>query len=121
MKHDPGRQGGGSFLGTLVILALIAYGAYVALQYIPQWIEARSIQTILDSMRTTQGADPVNSVQGARDKVIRMLQINEMNDMTESFDVARAGDYIVVTFSYDRELNLVYKQKTMHYEQSVSL
>lgn len=121
MKIKPIRQSGGSVIFNLIILALVVCGLLVGVQYVPQWIEARSINTILDNMQSTQGTDPVQTVNGARDKVIRMLQINELNDMTEHFDVSRAGDDIVVTFSYDRELNLLYETRPIHYEKSVRL
>jgi hypothetical protein len=121
MKIIAMRQTGGSVIVNLIILALVAYGLFVAIQYVPQWVEAKSIGTILDNMQSTQGSDPVRTVNGARDKVIRMLQINEMNDMTESFEVSRAGDDIVVTFSFDRELNLLYETRPIHFERSVRL
>ena len=121
MNKLPGRQKGASIIGTIITLAVLGYGVYLGIQYVPQAIESNSISSILSSMRDSQISDPVTSNQAASAKVIKLLQINEMNDMTDSFVVERRDDKIVVRFSYDRELNLGYKIQPIHYEKSVSL
>ena len=121
MNNRAGHQKGGSPISTIIVLALLGFGAYVALQYVPQFIEARSIQSILDSMQSSQGIDPVKTEAAAREKVTRMLQVNEMDDMTNAFKVTRRSDTIMIRFSYDRDLNLIYKIKPIHYEMSVRL
>jgi len=121
MNKLPGRQKGASIIGTIITLAVLGYGVYLGIQYVPQAIESNSISSILSSMRDSQISDPVTSNQAASAKVIKLLQINEMNDMTDSFVVERRDDKIVVRFSYDRELNLGFKIQPIHYEKSVSL
>jgi outer membrane lipopolysaccharide assembly protein LptE/RlpB len=121
MKHFPGRQKGASPFVSIVILAVLAYGVFVGIQYVPQVIESRSIQSILDSVQSAQDSDPVTTVDAARAKVIRMLQVNEMSDMTEDFSVARRSDAVEITFSYDRSLNLLFETRPVHYEMSVRL
>lgn len=115
------RQAGGSGLVNLLLLAVLAYVLFVGIQYVPQWVESRSVQSILDDAKRTQRKDPVGSVQGAQAKIIRMLQINEMNHLTDSFQVSRSRGAFVVTFSYDRPLNLGFKAMQIHYEHSVRL
>lgn len=121
MNKLPGRQKGASIIGTIITVAVLGYGVYIGIQYVPQAIESNSISSILSSMKDSQISDPVTSNQAASAKVIKLLQINEMNDMTDSFVVERRDDKIVVRFSYDRELNLGYKIQPIHYEKSVSL
>jgi len=121
MNKLPGRQKGASIISTIITLAVLGYGVYLGIQYVPQAIESNSISSILSSMRDSQISDPVTSNQAASAKVIKLLQINEMNDMTDSFVVERRDDKIVVRFSYDRELNLGFKIQPIHYEKSVSL
>jgi len=121
MNKLPGRQKGASIIGTIITLAVLAYGVYIGIQYVPQAIESNSISSILSSMKDSQISNPATSTQAASAKVIKLLQINEMNDMTDSFVVERRDDKIVVRFSYDRELNLGYKIQPIHYEKSVSL
>jgi len=121
MNKLPERQKGASTIGTIITLAVLGYGVYIGIQYVPQAIESNSISSILSSMKDSQISNPVTSNQAASAKVIKLLQINEMNAMTDSFVVERRDDKIVVRFSYDRELNLGYKIQVIHYEKSVSL
>lgn len=121
MKRLPRQQKGASFIGTILVLAVLGYGVYIGIQYVPQAIEAKAINSILDNIRDSQNTDPVVNTQDAGARVIRMLQINEMNDMTDSFTVKRERGKIVIKFNYDRDLNLGYKIHPMHYEQTLSL
>ena len=121
MQSRPKLQTGGSKIFTLIVLAGLTYGVFIGIQYVPQWIESRTIQSILDDMQRTQGADPVDSEASAKVKLVRMLQMNEMNEMTENFTVSASRDSIGITFDYERDLNLIYKTKTIHYRQSVRL
>ncbi len=121
MNSLPAQQKGASVIGTIIILALLGYAAYIGMQYVPQVIESKAIDSILRTVKDAQSTDPVESVEDAKTKVISLLQINEMNDMTDSFDVKERDGSITITFSYDRQLNLGYKQKPMHYEKTLVL
>ena len=121
MKRLPTQQKGASTIATIIMLAVLAYGVYIMIQYVPQAIESNSIKSILSSMKDSQISNPVTSTQAASAKVIKLLQINEMNDMTDSFVVERRDGKIIVRFSYERELNLGYKVQPIHYEESISL
>jgi hypothetical protein len=121
MNKLPRRQKGASIISTIITVAVLGYGVYIGIQYVPQAIESNSVSSILSSMKDSQISNPVTSTQAASAKVIKLLQINEMNDMTDSFVVERRDDKIVVRFSYDRELNLGYKIQAIHYDKSVSL
>ena len=121
MNKLPARQKGASAIGTIIILALLGYGAYIGIQYVPQMIESKSIDSILRSVKDAQNTDPIDDVEDARAMVIRLLQVNEMNDMTDSFSVNERGGKITIAFKYDRELNLGYKKRPMHYEKTLVL
>jgi hypothetical protein len=121
MKRLPARQKGASVIGTVIILVILGYAAYIAIQYVPQLIESKSVDSILRSVEDQQKTDPANGVEDAKAAVIRQLQINEMNDMTDSFTVKQQDGAITIEFSYDRELNLVYKRHPMHYQKTLKL
>jgi hypothetical protein len=121
MKKLPAKQKGASPIVTIIVLALLGCGVYVGIQYAPIAIEDRSIRSILTTLETTNKSDPVSSPQELKSKIIKALQINEMNDMTDTFTVKKIKGKIVVTFNYDRELNLIYETKTIHFEQTLSL
>ena len=121
MNKIPARQKGASLIGNIIILAIVGYAAYIGIQYVPQLIESKSIDSILRSVKDAQNTDPIDDVEDARAMVIRLLQVNEMNDMTDSFSVNERGGKITIAFKYDRELNLGYKKRPMHYEKTLVL
>jgi len=121
MKRLPSKQKGASAIVTLIILVVLGYGVYIGIQYVPQMIESKSIDSVLNSVKDAHKTDRIDSVEEARQRVINLLQINEMNDMTDSFDVKQRDGKVIITFNYDRELNLIYETKPMHYEKTLSL
>ena len=120
MKNLPNKQKGGAIL-TLIILLLLGYGIWIGIQYVPQMIESKAVESIFDTMRTDQAVDPVQTEGAAKAKVIRLLQINEMNEMTKNIKTSRGAGTINVNVSYDRELNLGFKVHPMHYEKNLEL
>lgn len=121
MKGLPGQQKGASAIFTVIILAVLAYGIFVGVQYAPQLIESKSIDSILRTMKGSQETDPVSSEHAARVKVTRLLQINQMNEMSKNLSVREFNGIITIKFSYERELDLGYKKQPMHYEKLLKL
>jgi len=112
---------GGSLIGLLATLAIVAYGVYLAFQYVPQRIEAATVQTVLDNvvdMHLTHRMDSVDAAWGAIDK---QLYISGRDDLKGSFKV-EPGEYgPVVTVGYERELDLLFTKLQIPYEKSVIL
>jgi hypothetical protein len=121
MNKLPAQQKGASAIATIIILVVLGFAAYVGIQYVPQMIESKSIDSILKTMETTQQTNPANTLQAVESKLVGLLQINEMNDMADSFTVKEGEGGIIVAFSYDRELNLIYKTLPMEYRKKVLL
>ena len=121
MNKYPGKQKGASPIFTIIVLALLGYGLYIGIQYVPQLIEAKSIGSILSSIESTHRTEAITDMGDVRTSVIKMLQINEMDDMIENLTVKRVKNNITITFIYDRELNLGYEKKPMHYEKVLIL
>ena len=121
MHINKQRQYGGSPIVTLIVIAILAYGVFVGVQYIPQWMEARSVDSILDSVQESYANRPAGSDQDIVAQVIRMLQVNEMNDMTENFSVSRSGSGYSVTFKWERQLNLGFETRSIQFERSIYL
>lgn len=115
------RQAGGSLISTIITLAILGYAILVGIQYVPQMLESKAIGSILDRMRDTQVTDPVSTINEAHIKVIKMLQINEMNNMTKAFRVDNQDSGILITFDYDRDLNLIFKTIPIHYKKTMHL
>ena len=121
MNKLPNQQKGASAIAVLLFLLLLGYAVYIGIQYVPQAIEARAIDSILTNLKSENKMDRITDEQEVKSKVTRLLQINEMNDMTKSFKVRRVSGGLTVTFSYDRELNLGFKKHPMHYEKILVL
>jgi hypothetical protein len=121
MNKLPAQQKGASAIVTIIVLAVLGFAAYVGMQYVPQMIESKSIDSILSTIKEGQKTDPVTSLAEVNEKVVSLLQINEMNDMMESFKVKQQEGSITIVFSYDRELDLIYKKHPMHYEKTLRL
>ena len=121
MNTLPNRQKGASAIVTIIILAALGYAVYVGMQYVPQAIESKSVDSVLDTVQTDHRTNPLSTERDVRDRVVKLLQINEMNDMVENLSVTRSGGKTTVKITYDRELNLVYKVHPMHFEKSVTL
>jgi hypothetical protein len=121
MKGLQRRQIGAATFSNIIMIAVLAYVGFVGIQYAPQIIESKSIDTILDDIERNHRSQTVTTTQVAFEAVISMLQTNEMNDMTDSFTVKEINGSINITFSYDRELNLIFKKQPMHYSKTLIL
>lgn len=114
-------QHGASAIGFIIVLALLGYGVFVGLQYIPQRIESSIVQGVLDNLVEIHKKEPFSDVRAIQVAVDKQLFINEREDLASSFEVTRnRGDY-VVTVRYDRELNLLFKKQPMPTDKSVTL
>ena len=121
MKTMPHKQKGMSVIATLILLALLSYGVYIGIQYVPIMIESQGLNSILNSVKSDQHGAPITTEREAEAKITRMLQVNEMDDMAENLKVKYFSGKIEIKFVYDRELNLGFKKHAMHYEKVLEL
>ncbi len=121
MKDLPAKQKGASAIVTIIVLALLAYGVYLGIQYVPQAIESRAIDSIFSTINKDHRMDPLGSEGAAKNKLVKMLQVNEMNDMARNVKVRQTGGTITIKVKYERELDLGYKVKPMLYEKTLVL
>jgi hypothetical protein len=115
------RQQGGSAIGLIIFLAIFAYGVFVGLQYVPQYIESATVTTILDNVvekHSKERLDNMSAVQGA---INNQLFINQMQDLESSFKVTQYRGDFIITVRFERELNLMYQTKLMPFEKTVTL
>jgi hypothetical protein len=115
------NQQGASTVVIIIILALIGVGVYIGLQYIPQFIETGTVDTILENLETKHKESPFTSVHAVQKAINRQLNINQMEDLRDNFKVMEKGDAYVVTVNYERELNLIYEKRTIQTSKSVTL
>ncbi|MDX2458174.1 MAG: DUF4845 domain-containing protein [Gammaproteobacteria bacterium] len=121
MHTSHSTQRGASAITLIIILAIIGAGTYLGLQYIPQYIEASTVDAILSSIEQTHEEKPVSSASNIRNMIDKQLDINQMGDLRDSFKVTQDDEIYIVNVSYERELNLIYEKKLMKHEKSITL
>jgi hypothetical protein len=119
--HIKKKQKGGSAIGLIVTLAIIGLVAYFAIQYVPQHIEASTVDSILYKIELDHKTTPVSSVNALIRSIDNQLNINDMNDLKDSFKVTELGGRYTIKVSFERELNLIYEKKQMLYQKTLVL
>ena len=121
MKTGSTTQRGASSLILIIILALLGAGVYIGLQYLPTYIEAGTVDSILDNVEKAYDKSADNSVKSIQDSIDKQLNVNQMNDLKENFKVTQDDEEYIIKVSYERELNLIYTRKPVKYERTVIL
>jgi hypothetical protein len=112
------QQGGG--LLTVIILLVLAGGVYFGMQYIPQYMEAGTVDSILESIEKEHKTSPTTKkiVESAIEK---RLTVNNLQDLQKDFQVAEKNGKLIVTVHYERELNLIYEKKKVVFDRRLEL
>ena len=116
-----GNQRGGSAIGLVITLAILGYGVFVGIQYVPQYIESTTVDTILDSLRDIHRKEPFSDTGAIQGAIDNQLYINQMATMKGNFSIIPSRGSYIVTVRYTRELNLLYADKQVRHEKSVTL
>jgi len=114
-------QQGISAIGLIIILTVIGAGTYIGLQYIPQYIECGTVDSILSNIEQAHKETPASSAKDIRDRIDKQLGMNQMDDLHDNFTVTQDGEIYTVKVSYERELNFIYEIKPMKYEKTLTL
>lgn len=121
MNRPRQRQRGASAVGTIILLAIVTYGVFVGIQYVPQLIESGSVHSVLNSIEGAHHSDPARSAQAVRALVDNHLNRNQMNHLKNSFNVREFANDYVIEVSYERDLDLFFTKKIITYETSLTL
>jgi hypothetical protein len=119
--HTKNAQSGSSVFGNIVVLLIFAYGIYVGVQYVPIALESSNLDSIFNTIQDTQLPNPVLSTGEAEQKVSELLNINEMNDMKKYFKYSATSDSVYISLNYQRELDLLFMNKTLNFDKSVTM
>jgi hypothetical protein len=115
------RQRGASAIAALILLAIIGAGVYIGLQFIPQYIQAGTVDSILENIEKAHRKSPVTNADAVRNMINKQLNINQLDELKDSFKVTQDGEAYIVRVSYEWELNLIYEKKPMQYEKTIVL
>lgn len=115
------RQHGAGAIGTLIAVAIIAYGVFFAIQYVPQYLESSQVDSILQTVADIHQKQPLKDAQDVKGAIDSQLYINQMQGLKDAFSVTRHNDAWVVKARYERELNLLFTKKQKVYEKTLVL
>ena len=115
------RNQKGSAISALLIFAVLAYGVFIAIQYAPLYVESSTVDSVLSSILGSHKAQPITGVQEAQRKIDVLLNVNEIRDMKEYFQVRDYRGEILIDVTYNRDINLLFQTKTIRYEKSLIL
>jgi hypothetical protein len=121
MTNTRNRQTGAGAVGTAILLVVLAYGVFVGIQYVPQFIEWSSITRILENVAEIHHTDPARNSQAVEGLIDNQLYVNDMTDMRDAFEVDSYFNGYSIKVSYERKLNLIYETKTIKYEKTLLL
>jgi len=121
MNTSQRTQRGASAISTIIILAIIGAVVYIGLQYIPQYMEAGTVDSILNSIEKAHEVTPFSSASDIRDMIDRELNMNQMDALGDSFEVTQDGDAYVIIVSFKRVLNLIYEKRPVKYQRTLTL
>jgi len=121
MHNSQRKQRGASAIGIIITLAIIGIGAYIGFQYLPLYIEAGTVDSILTSIENADKEKPVTSAQQIRGMIEKQLNMNQMEDLADSFKVTQDEETFIVHVHYERELNLIYEKKLIITDKTLTL
>lgn len=121
MSGLPAQQKGASAIATIIVLVILAYGVYVGIQYVPQFMESKTVDSILKKIDDDNRKDPIDNTQAAESALVNLLQFNDLEFNSDNYTVKQVDNRITIEFSYDRKLDLIYKVLPMQYEKKLTL
>ena len=95
------KQRGITFLGLIVVGAVLVFGATVGMQVFPTYIEFLAIQK---SVKKASAGNTVPEVRTIFDKAAQTDYITSIAG--KDLEIGKQGDKVVVSFSYQREIHL---------------
>lgn len=95
------RQGGITFIGLVVVGALLAMAGVIGAQIVPTVIELQAVQ------KGVQRAAEGNTVVEIRNIFDKQASIDDIKSISgKDIEVTKEGDKVVVSFNYQREIHL---------------
>ncbi|MBS3996138.1 MAG: DUF4845 domain-containing protein [Hydrogenophaga sp.] len=96
------QQRGLTFLGLLIVGAVLASAGVVLAQVVPTYVEYMAVQ------KAANAAAVGSTVTDVRNLFDKAAQVNDIRAISgKDLDVSKEGDRVVVSFAYSREIHLV--------------
>jgi hypothetical protein len=114
-------QHGASAIVIIIILGILGAGAYIGFQYLPQYIETSTVNSILDNLEEAHNRAPIRSMKTLQEVIDKQLNMNQLDELKDSFKVTQDSGEYLIKVSFERELNLIYRKEPMKYEKTLIL
>lgn len=103
-----GSQKGLSFLGWLVLLAVLAFVASTGAKVVPHYLDYMSVKKIIEAVGTDKAAD-VTTVGGFYDYVEKGLQVNNIRDLDlkKALSVTTENNRFLAHLNYEKREPLI--------------
>jgi hypothetical protein len=115
------KKGGSTIISLIITLSIIGLSVYLIIQYIPQHMESNTVDSILLKIEQEHRLGRVRSEYELWESINRQLNVNGANDLKASFEVTQSGGGYIIRVNYEREMNLIYKKKSMKYNKILTL
>jgi len=115
------QQRGMSVIALIIVLAIIAGGVFFGIQYIPQYMEAGAVDSILESIEESHETGMATNKGEVESMLAKRLQVNNMLDMRDAFEVTEKDGDLIVSVNFERELNLLYEKRPVEYSKTLVL
>jgi len=107
LQSGPRRQRGATFLGMLLILAILGLGLYAGIRLTPLYLEYMEVSRAMEQVRTEFSGEPT-SAQAIRTALDRRWAIEDIKTvMPADFDIRREGEVFVMHALYRAEAPFV--------------
>ena len=103
-----GSQKGLSFVGWLVVLAVVAFAASTAVKVVPHYLDYMSLKKIIEAAGTDKSADIRNSGE-LYDYVAKGMQLNNIRDLdlNKALSVTTENNGFLAHLKYEKREPLI--------------
>ena len=103
----PGRQGGLTLFGWVLLLVVLAFVSLLGLRTIPVYLESMTVSSVVrDVARNPElrGATP----REVRSALNRRMQVNNVESVSnDDVEIERSGDSVRIVLAYERRFPLI--------------
>jgi len=103
-----GSQRGLSFIGWLLLLAVLAFAASTAAKVVPHYLDYMSLKKIIEAAGTDKAADIDNSGE-LYDYVAKGMQVNNIRDLdlNKALSVTTENNRLLAHLKYEKREPLI--------------
>lgn len=103
-----GSQRGLSFIGWLILLAVLAFAASTAAKLVPHYLDYMSLKKIIEAAGTDKAAD-INNSGELYDYVAKGMQVNNIRDLdlNKALSVTTEDNKLLAHLKYEKREPLI--------------